>query len=79
MLKIVIGPVVPCGSSIHLLYYTTKKKLDRRDFGGVPSRLGIGAVIFPIGRDPFDDVGVTVPAVLEANEVSLSLRLARHF
>ena len=28
---------------------------------------------------PFDDVGVTVPAVLEANETSLSLRLARYF
>ena len=28
---------------------------------------------------PFDDVGVTVPAVLEANEISLSLRLARYF
>lgn len=28
---------------------------------------------------PFDDVAVTVPAVLEANEASLSLRLARYF
>ena len=28
---------------------------------------------------PFDDVGVTVPSVLEANEISLSLRLARYF
>lgn len=28
---------------------------------------------------PFDDVDVTVPAVLEANETSLSLRLARYF
>ena len=28
---------------------------------------------------PFDDVAVTVPAILDANEASLSLRLARYF